>query len=385
MRICCLLRRCLLLVGVWFAGLSAVDPDSLHADTVNGYLINPFTDQPLPQVDIAFLVRQNGQLSEMLRKPTDDQGRFAFSGPFLNADLEFFLVAFYKGVPYPTSALTAAAQRQIILEAYEPGDDDSQIHVTANQLFFLLGEEEIEAAQSLHIENLGEKTYVGQGQGQARRVTQVALPSEGVFRLQGRTGKLNSSADGRVFDNQPLPPGSTQIAISYNLDPHQFSDGYVHSIIYPTASLEIFLRPATLTLKPPFEDLGTIEIQQQNYRHYLLNHPTQGQDLIIPLPLSNAHRWLLKWLALSLALVATVAALAWAQPAKPGVTSQIPDRPVLERQLQDILAALAQLDDTYAGQPHRRRYRVTREQLVRQALSLYRFLEESSEEQDVNQ
>ena len=379
MKIHCLICRYWLIAALALTGLGIVQPVLLQADTVQGYLINPYTDQRLPQVDIAFLVRQDGQLSEMVRKPTDEQGQFSFSGPFLNANLEFFLVAFYKSVPYPTSALKIGGQRQVILEAYEPSDDASQIHVTTSQFFFLLSESNIEVAQSLYIENFGQKTYVGQGQD--RRVAEISLPTAGIFGLKSHTGKLNTSPEGRFFDNQPLPPGSTHIALSYNLDPLQFNDGYPHSIIYPTASLEIFLQPATLALKPPFEDLGTVEIQQQSYRRYSLSRLTQGQNLTIPLPLNNSKRWLLKWLALGLglALAVIVPVLAWGQPTGSKESNQIPDRHILEHQRQILLANLAHLDDSNTTQTHQQHYSDTRDQLVAQILVLYRLLEDNSE------
>ena len=77
----------------------------LRGEAINGYVLNPFTQARIPGIPVAFYVRQDGQILEMLRKETDAEGHFSFSGPFLQGGLHFGLAAFYDGIPYFSSTL----------------------------------------------------------------------------------------------------------------------------------------------------------------------------------------------------------------------------------------------------------------------------------------
>ena len=105
------------------------------SDQVNGYVLNPSSEERIGNVEIAFYVQQNEQVSEIMRKKTDSEGRFSFSGPFLTAGTPFALAALYKDVAYFSSMLEVGAQKQVILEVYDPTDQSDALRIVSHNLF----------------------------------------------------------------------------------------------------------------------------------------------------------------------------------------------------------------------------------------------------------
>ena len=342
----------------------------LLAAAIDGYVLNPQTQSRVPQIEVAFYIRQDdSQVSEVMRKMTDAGGRFSFSGPFLQDGLEFALAAFYDGVPYFSSTLEAGAQQQIILEVYETTTDASGLDIDAHHLFLSLREGTIECIQLLQIRNTLDRTYAGQGSGRERRVTEVALPLE-LFNLQGHSGLIHQPEPGRFFYNQPLPPGPSQLSFSFELNARQFDGDYVHQVIYPTERLVVFLDPPTINVGPPFIDQGTVELHDRQYRRVEIQNLQPGQVVEIPLPHSRSLRWLLKWAALAGTFAALGAALALRRGQPLAASGPAP------RDRQRVIAKIARLDDEYAHYPDDPAYRQRRALLVREAVALTQALEE---------
>lgn len=340
----------------------------LWGAAINGYVLNPFTQARIPGIPVAFYVRQDGEILEMLRKETDAEGRFSFAGPFLQSGLHFGLAAFYDDIPYFSSTLEAGAQQQVILEVYEKTDDPSGIRIGTHHLFFALRENAIECIQLLQIHNTRERTYAGRGDGRERQVTELVLPM-GIFNLQSHSGLLHQAGEGRFFDNQPLPPGRSQRSFSFNLDASKFASPYVHQVIYPTDRLEVFLDPPSTEIKPPFIDLGIVEQHGRQYRKAAMENLQPSQQVAIPLPLAPSLRWSLKWVALVGAFLAGGVAMA--------LSRQHPstDRAHALKQRQHLIEELARLDDSFADRPEDPHYMDQRALLMREAVALAQALD----------
>ncbi|MYF93513.1 MAG: hypothetical protein F4049_10305 [Gemmatimonadetes bacterium] len=340
----------------------------LWGAAINGYVLNPFTQARIPGIPVAFYVRQDGEILEMLRKETDAEGRFSFAGPFLQSGLSFGLAAFYDDIPYFSSTLEAGAQQQVILEVYEKTDDPSGIRIGTHHLFFALRENAIECIQLLQIHNTRERTYAGRGDGRERQVTELVLPM-GIFNLQSHSGLLHQAGEGRFFDNQPLPPGRSQRSLSFNLDARNFASPYVHQVIYPTDRLEVFLDPPSTEIKPPFIDLGIVEQHGRQYRKVTMENLQPSQQVAIPLPFAPSLRWSLKWVALAGAFLAGGVALA--------LSRQHPstDRAHALKQRQHLIEELARLDDSFADRPEDPHYMDQRALLMREAVALAQALD----------
>lgn len=349
----------------------------LAADTVQGYVLNPLTETRVANAQVTFFIEQDGQLNEILRKESDAQGRFAFSGPFLTADVRFVLAASYRDALYPTSTLGVGEYNQVILEVYEPTTSDAQIRIAQHDLVINLGAASINVGHLVQVENRGDSTYVGRGQGQERRVTEFALPTD-LFNLRDQDGGLAQANPGQFFDNRPLPPGTSQVGFSFELDPRQLDEGYLYTATYATDVVNVLIQPSDIQVSPPFTDLGEVAFHDQKYRHLQLTRVQSGQSTLIPLPLARPTRWLLKWVALSGALLSALLVLFIIRlPAAPrNAAALAAEDDMLQRQQDDLLGQLARLDDAYSDRPEQRSYLDERARLMDQTLTVYLLLEE---------
>lgn len=342
------------------------------ADTVRGYVVNPITETPAGATEVAFVAIQDGQSSEILRRPTDDNGRFEFTGPFISPGLRFALVAFYKDVPHPTSALEVGGQKEIIIEVYETTDSDNGIRILTHNFFIDIESAVVNVAQFLELENRGERTYVGHGQVGDGRVTELSLPADALNLSEG----IIQAGTNRFYDGRPLTPGISQIAFSYQLDRQQLDEGYLHTVLYPTDVINIFLKPSSLRPAGPFEDLGEATLHDIQYRHLQLRDLQPDQNILIPFPLPTSWRWALKWASLgACVLVGTLALFLGRLPAATASSAASLDRSALQNRRRRIIEELAQLDDT-AGIGDAARHQAQRDQLVDQALNVYALLDE---------
>ncbi len=347
------------------------------ADPIDGYVLNPNGDQRMGGVEVAFYVRQDDQVSEIMRKTTDAAGRFRFAGPFLTAGTPFALAAFYKDVTYFSSMLEVGAQKQVILEVYEPTSDDADIRIVSHNLFLRVKEGVVEVIHLVQFYNGGQHAYAGSGQGTERRVSAFRLPA-GAFNIESHSGHINQADETTFFDNQPLLPGHSQLSFSFDLNTDLLDGGYWHEAAYPTERVELFVQPSTLEVGGVWADAGVMDLHGQQYRRLLMTDVAAGQRLLVPLPIDAPVRWILKWIALGGgALIGAGVLLVWKRIDRPVARTAppaLPD-PDLPQHRQTLLEAIARLDRDHATDGDEETYRQTRRRLLEQAIDLTRRLE----------
>ena len=336
-----------------------------RADRVSGYVIDGNTGTRVPAVEVAFLVTQAGQTSEILRKPSDGDGRFSFSGPFITSGLEFALLAIYGGTSYPTTKLVVGKQKEIILEVFDATDTPAEIRIANYHLFLHLKESNLEVANLVEVENRGDKTFAGTGVGVDRWVTEFELPA-GVFNL---TGNLRQVENRLFVDHQPLPPGRTQLSFTYLVNRQDLVAGFPFATRYETEALDIYLQPSSLSVGEPFQDLGEVEFHDAKYRRLHLHSLQPGQSVFIPLPLSKPLRWLIKWATLGVALLGAAWVATFARSPSVSTEAQLAAR------LEVLLDRLARLDDENTSAPDDPKYRQKRAAHMAEAVDLRRRLD----------
>jgi hypothetical protein len=346
------------------------------ADTVHGQVLHGISGFPQTGLEVAFLIRQEGGLNEIVRKETDAEGRFSFAGPFISPGLRFFLVAFYGGVPYPSAELEVGAQRGIVLEVYEPTEDPAALHLSTHSLFFSLKSAGIEVLHVAQIHNADQRTYAGKRVDGKRRATEFSLPAA-TFNLQNFSGTFSQDGPERFFDDRPLPPGDTQVAFTYFVDPEQLEGDYIHRTVYPTQVLEVLVQPISISLDPPFDDLGTVDFPNGQFRRFRLQNLEAGQSVPIPLPLGRSLRWSFKWIALLMAFAGLISLFFVPhrpQEHEPQEPTKV-DTQNTQQEYQDLLKDIAQLDDDHTDNPQDAAYLVQRRRLMERSLSLGRILQ----------
>ncbi len=375
--------RALLCVVVWLSIASG----SSAAEVIDGYVVNPVTDERVGNIEIGFSTAgADGTFSEMMRKSADAEGRFSFSGPFLSNGFTYSLTAYYRDTPYSSSTLEVGEQRQVILEVFDSTVDPTGVDASAHHLFLTVGTELLEVAQLMQVHNSGDATFVGVHEGgETNLVTELRLP-DGVFNFRTAGQQQNETGTfvhehGSFFHTDPILPGRTVITFTFQIDLAQFTGTYHHVAPYDTERLDIYLQPASIELGPPFHDLGPVTLHDQNYRRYHVDDLARAQTLTIPLPMSGPIRWILKWVALGLALFASLASLVLSRH----TTSGAPDKTStssllaaaagvdanagireLERVRHGLLVDLASTDSEGQSAKH--------QQLTNRAVALYRLL-----------
>ena len=334
----------------------------LWGGAIKGSVVLTDDGSPVPGVEVAFFTSQSGQATEIVRKATDDDGRFSLSGPFLTPDLTFVLVALYKGVPYPSSELRIGEQSEIILEVSEPTADDAGLRFLNHTIVFTVSGTRVDVGHFAQVENPGDQTYVGQGAGEERHVLEFALP-EGLFNM---TGTLHQGGSGRFFDNRPVPPGLSQVSFNFQVAVELLEDGYRHQPSYATEQLDVYVRPASREPGPPFQDLGTTLLHGDEYRLLRLTGMAAGQQVLIPLPLPQDLRSMLKWIALGCAVLAGFL-VGVGRPTNASEQS-------LEERREQLLSQLASLEDDRASLGEAR-YGKRRERLMQETVAVYGLLE----------
>lgn len=367
--------------------LLSIGSRSGTAESIDGYVVNPATDERVTDIEVGFSIAgPDGTFAEMMRKSTDAEGRFSFSGPFLAKGLAYSLTAHYRNMPYTSSTLEVGTQRQVILEVFDPTVDPVGVRSSAHHLFLSVGPELLEVAQMMQVHNSGDAIFIGKHDtGETNLVTELHLP-DGVFNFRtAGQGQDETSAfvheQGSFFHTDPLLPGRTQIAFTFQIDLAQFTGTYQHVSPYDTDRLDIYLQPASIELGAPFQDLGEVTLHDQSYHRYHLDDLAQGQSLVVPLPMSRPIRWMLKWVALGLALFASAASL--------GLSRRTASKPSGPSSTRSLLAAAGGVDanaGTHEFEQLRQRLlddlastdkqaqNAKHEQLTNRAVALYRLL-----------
>ena len=367
------------MVGLLLIGAAG----SVGADSIQGYVLHGTTQEPVADVEIGFLIgAEEGAMSPMASTVSSHDGRFEFSGPFLRSGTQFALSAEYGGISYPSSLLVVGEQDEIIVEVYDVGGNVTDLRIASHNIFLGLRDQTLEVAQLVQANNSGSQTYAGRQFGDHQRGLEFQIP-EAMTGLVAHTGELIRLSATRLFDTQSLPPGSSQVAFTFQVPAESFDGSYVHEILYPTQSLDFFVQPVSVELGTPFHDHGVVDLHGQQYRHYRAQDLPVGQRLVIELPFSQPIRWALKWVLL--ALVPAIITGLLAVVGRPVALARIPlakvdaDSSQARSERQHILQQLAQVQQERAQAQGEAAIELERkfQTLMQQARAIYRHLPKS--------
>ncbi|MEE3235254.1 MAG: hypothetical protein VX294_13890 [Candidatus Latescibacterota bacterium] len=347
---------------------------SAEAALVRGYVLKD--SKRIAGVEVAFYMNQGEQATELARKASDENGRFLFAGPFIQPGMPFALAAFYKGVPYHSSTLQVAAQKEIIIEVFDTTSVGKKLHIDTHHLFVTLSKAQINVVHLVQMSNEKNQTFVGNMANGVRHVSKFLL-DESLFDLQNYSGHFHQTNETTFFDSQPLPPGETQLSFSFNLDPSKLSGGYKHDVVYPTNRLEAFIQPTSIEISNGWEDLGVVDLHGTTYRRVLKRNLTSGESTFIKLPLPLAIRNLFKWVALTTCFVFSFFALWWKYPNRlhqSSYSSGSKSKTLADRR-SELLLKIAQLDKKWAHEKDNPNYLEQRKKIILDAVKITKLLE----------
>ncbi len=346
---------------------------------------------------------------------TGPDGSFRFEGLGTGTNRQYDLSARYQGIDYfADDLLRFTAPGQVLtttVTVYETTSDPDAIVLDRSHLILdFSGSDAIDVAE-LHIFlNTTDRTYVGEvvPESSGRPVTlRFGLPA-GATNLRFQDPRMETSVirtDSGFLDTLPVLPGGRQVLFSYRVpySPPRFH--FARQMEYTSNNLNVLVRDVGVKVTVP----GLTEGEPREvgsgvrYLNFVGRNVVKGQELVVQFegtpqlatettageaattgPAGGLGQDLLRWVAVALALVAGAGAIGYAVArGRPAAPVEVESREDLEALRQELLLALARLDDAYeAGQLREADYQeeraLTKAQLV-EVMRRLRAADEGSE------
>lgn len=367
---------------------------------IAGQLVDGTADMAHPDLS-GVVVTLYPLVSQSLETPitttSGADGSFRFEGLGTGADREYDVSARYQGIEYFADDLVRFSEPgqtlHVTVTVYETTTAQNQVVLERTHLIMDFVDSETLQVSEVHIlQNWGDRTFIGAPvpESSGEPVTlEFSLPS-GATGLQFEDPRMAATiirtADG-FLDTLPVAPGGRQILFSYTVPykPPEFR--FARRVTRTSNNLNVLVRDVGIKVTVP----GLTEGQPREagagvrYLNFVGQNVSQGQELVVEFegtpqlaapptssevgvtpPAGGLSRDLLRWGAVVVGIIGGVLAIGYA------VLRGRPAAPVekdLEGLRQELLAALARLDDAYeAGQIPEAEYReeraLTKAQLV---------------------
>jgi len=339
------------------------------AGTISGVVENHTgATRPAAGLAVTLSALVNGAEQETKNAVTDARGRFSFTAP---ADPQRSYVAkiTYKGGEYESRAITfktGETARQTHLRVYEPTSDPSVLKVNVHHIIVEPGEGAVQVAELLVFTNRTDRTYIG-GPPRAdgkRETLRFTLPA-GAANLQYMEGLMEccvSATKTGLVDTMDVEPGMREIAYSYTIPVSRAALALARRLDYAADRVEVFgSGPAHLAVTPLARQ-SDVTTEQGVYARYSGASVAAGTDVRLTLSGLPVSRALPRRAALAAFAGLIAAALVFPflrRPRRPV------GRPVATRTREDLIRAIAALDDRFeAGALSEEEYRSRRASLL---------------------
>lgn len=301
--------------------------------------------------EVYVVISNDEGIVEELTGVTETDGFLRFSDIAVGPQYTVRATTVFDGYPYQsdTTAMVAGVEAVLPLGVFTVGIEGANLHI--NVLHIILNVLEpgaYQAIQLVEILNVGERaSYTGE-EFEGRRVGLVIpIPSVATnispVEQIGGLDPANLALDGnRLLDLRPVPPGTHQLVIQYDLLTGTEGTDIELSIPYPTAQVTILAGPGLDAVEIRSDQLNELppatDIPGGPFAHWGSDVLSAGDTLRFrlgpPRPALSVASWSL--LGLAVGLFASAVASIWRAhpPGKPG------DR-------ERLIADVAQLDRTH--------------------------------------
>lgn len=368
--------------------MSSLLPMTLMADdasfgVINGRVLNEtLSHTGLDGLEVILQAYVEGKEPVERRSKTDRNGFFSFQG--ISTDQKFFyhISTRYKDIEYFGRAIQFMGENalSVDLSVYETTDQDNDIYIKMNHMFFEKDKDSIWIKEALIVENRGNRVYVGSQELQPGRkeTLRVSLP-EGASNLQFEQHVdpfVVRTAKGFI-DTADIKPGNKRILFSYTVGTADLNYKFIKSLHHKTDSfIVIFPEKGVKVKSDQLEFKGPMMNSGQQFFHLSGTNFDKGSRIAIEL-VSAENKGFFQWVIVGMLIL--LAGIVFALPfIKQKNFNQEADRqtPVCEEmdltdQRQVVLRAIAQLDDhAESGGIHMDAYHMERAELLIKAKKL---------------
>ncbi|HOR00626.1 MAG TPA: hypothetical protein PLJ35_17580, partial [Anaerolineae bacterium] len=320
---------------------------------------------------------------------TDAQGAFRFEGVQTGSNWIALATVEYAAVEYQGHPLDLSVGTDFNsdITVYETTTDDAALKVERSHLIVEMGIGQLEVTELIILNNTGDRTYAGNEEVVPNRTAtaRLALPAGATdvsFSSEEVAGAMVRTGQGFV-DTRPVIPGQQQYVLSYALPCEASRYNLVKPIIYPTAAIDVLVdAPGSQVNASGLERLGTRQAEGRAYQHLGGSAIAAGADITISfgglgqpsaaqaarasstvVAAGHAPWWLnLVPLLAAVALVPMLAVYLRRPRAGPWPLPQRQTTSAVAMQREQLLVALAELDERYeASQLEEGAYRKQRQ------------------------
>jgi len=391
----------------------SAEPVGVTEETFDGIIAGQLVDgtadavhPDLSGVLVTLYPLVNQSLETPITTTSGADGSFRFEGLGTGADREYDVSARYQGIEYfadaPVRFSEPGQTLHVTVTVYETTTAPNQVVLERTHLIMDFVDSQTLQVSELHIlQNRGDRTFIGAPVPESSGVPVTlgfSLPS-GATGLRFEDPRMEvtviRTADG-FLDTLPVAPGGRRVLFSYTVPykPPEFR--FARRMAYTSNNLNVLVRDVGIKVTVP----GLTEGQPREagagvrYLNFVGQNVSQGQELVVEFegtpqlaasptsvgvtpPAGGLSQDLLRWGAVVLGIIGGVLAVGYAvlrgRPAPAGVMPPraakrehlarreigVPVYPMdrqarqedLERLRQELLVALARLDDAHeAGQ-----------------------------------
>lgn len=287
----------LLLMILCLLSLSPMEVLAQGNGIIQGQVVNGTPDGGFTEgLEVVLWVFQGAREQDALTATTDAQGKFRFTGLEIEGDWTYVVGVTYQGVTYrsgPMSFEPGEAELSPTVTVYETTTSDDGIHIQRAHMLLSLLDQRLSVTEFHIFLNPGDRTYIGEDIGMARRATSQFLLPQGSYDLALDDGSLGGRflpMEGGFVDTEPLWPGTTTVLFRYTVDCPGGNCSLVKDMTHPTSSLNVLIADTGVEIETDrltFE--GKVKAEGQYYLNYVGRNLIAGDRLDLHLRLPQAE------------------------------------------------------------------------------------------------
>lgn len=347
------------LIALLPVGLSAAENDA--NGVISGGLINGTTGKPVPDVEVILKRYEGDEQRDEQKTLSDVQGKFYFSKLDRSAGRAYFLYTKYKGVEYSSATIEFKDQKQEIpsdMTVYDTTDSDQKISVVMHHVMIEPKEGALWVKELMIVENRGNRVYVGAHEiaPDKKETLRISLPPQ-AQELELLRGLMNccivEMQDG-FADTMDIKPGKKEIQFAYKVDYKASSLNLSRRINLMTDSLDFFIPDQGIRAKGEnIQYAGLIGEPEKQFLHFSGKGLAKGSQVALNLEgLPWGRRFfkeIIPILVVALMGLGLIYPLIrrWKRSSESEMETgqESRGRPMLQEERQNILQAIAELDD----------------------------------------
>jgi hypothetical protein len=351
---------------------------------IKGRVLNKTLDNSgVGGAEVRLYLAQGHESSEIGQTKSDNNGYFTFHNNTLDRENSYFISTKYKEVEYFSSEIKFEDKKVPTSEliVYETTDQNQNIHIKMHHIFLEVNKDSLAVRELMIIENQGNRAYVGSQEVQPgnRETLRVSLP-EGATNIESMGLLKAFKTEDGFIDTTAIKPGAKRMGFTYTINSTETNYKFTKRVNLKTDNLDFIFPDSGVRVKSEQLELsGPVTDSDNRFLHLSGKDFTTGSQIIVEISGLTRTGNLFKWVIVGLVtvLIGTGFALSFMKRGRDHEEDEQddwtfePDEINLTQQRQEVLQAIAELDDlSESGGIKPEEYQAEREQLLERAIEL---------------